>query len=103
MATIQHFESVLTDVQENIDKLIADVAAEVESRVRDRTPVRTGYARSRWQTEVRDDGFDIGNDAEYISFLELGSSQQAPLGMLGITMEEVPDIVEDKARKYRKD
>lgn len=103
MATIEYHEEVLTDLEEDIDNLIADVAKEVLSRVKDRTPVDTGYAKSRWTIDTTDSGFDINNDADYISYLELGHSQQAPAGMLGITMEEVPDIVEEKAAKYRKE
>ena len=42
------------------------------------TPVDTGYARSRWEAKDTIYGFDVENDAEYISDLNDGSSQQAP-------------------------
>jgi len=44
------------------------------------TPVKTGYARSRWRSHKNyfTPGGDIINDAEYIVFLNQGSSKQAP-------------------------
>lgn len=103
MATIIHNESILLDIQNDIDKVIKEVGEEALSRVKDRTPVRTGYAQSRWEMTSDDQGFTLENDAEYISYLELGWSDQAPAGMLGITMVEVPDIVDDVVSRHRKD
>lgn len=102
MATITHNEQVLVDIQHDIDEVIKEVGKEALTRVKDRTPVRTGYAQSRWELTVESDGFTLENDADYISYLELGSSSQAPSGMLGITMVEVPDIVDEVVARYQR-
>jgi len=43
-------------------------------RLKEATPVDTGFAESRWSH----DGKHITNDAEYIDRLNSGSSEQAP-------------------------
>lgn len=103
MATITYNEQVLTDIEDAMDKVIAEVGRVCLERVKERTPVRTGYARSRWGLEVGSHDFTLNNDAEYISYLEDGSSDQAPSGMLAITMMEVPDITDAAVAKYRKE
>jgi HK97 gp10 family phage protein len=46
------------------------------------TPIDTGYARSRWEYKILTiNGESIGvisNDADYIDYLNKGSSKQAP-------------------------
>lgn len=103
MATIVHNEQVLVEVQGNIDRVIRDIGIECLNRVTERTPVDTGHARSRWVMTNNPTSFTLSNDADYISFLEEGSSTQAPLGMLGVTMFEVPAITDEVVRKYNKD
>lgn len=103
MATITHNESVLADIQNDIDKVIQEVGKEALKRVKERTPVDTGYAQSRWELSVDDNGFTLENDADYISYLEAGWSNQAPAGMLGITMVEIPDITDEVVARYKKD
>ena len=46
--------------------------------LKEATPVDTGYARSRWKANNTVYGFEIENDADYISDLNEGSSRQAP-------------------------
>ena len=102
--TIRHNEAILSDVKAAMDKVIEEVAAEVLERVKDLTPVDTGFAQSQWKLdEVNEEGFEISNNANYIEYLENGSSTQAPNGMLGITLMEVPDMVDKACEKYRVD
>lgn len=103
MATITHNESILVDIQNDIDTVIKEVGQEALKRVKERTPVRTGYAQSRWEMNSDNQGFTLENDADYISYLEAGWSNQAPAGMLGITMVEVPDIVDEVVARHRKE
>ena len=105
MPVILHNEQLLLDIQKDIDNVVKDVGEEALKRVEERTPVRTGYARSRWRLETysSDPSFTLENDAEYVSYLENGSSSQAPLGMLAITMVEVPDIVDAAVARYQRD
>jgi hypothetical protein len=42
------------------------------------TPIDTGYARSRWEVDETEDAFYVKNDADYIQYLNEGSSKQAP-------------------------
>ena len=69
-------------------------AAEVFARIKNRTPVDTGRARAGWQmsapvetptfTEIT-----ISNQVNYVVWLEVGSSRQAPQGMLRVTLNEM--------------
>lgn len=68
--------------------------------VRERTPIDTGNARSRWAAEPAGlvslgDTFTIGNDAEYIVALEYGKSRQAPQGMARIVAAESQQRMDD--------
>jgi len=94
----QIFDGVAKDINACID----DIARETYIRIYNRTPVDTGYAQSRWDLTTGTETFTISNDAEYISFLEEGSSQQAPMGMVAVTMNEMDQIVAEAARKYKK-
>lgn len=42
------------------------------------TPIDTGHARESWELTETKTGFDITNSAEYIEYLNSGSSKQAP-------------------------
>jgi len=98
------------------------IALDGLTRVVNRTPVDTGRARGGWQVglgaepedetgrEDKDgnptiaDGSDvidraepfqsiaIANNVEYIEFLEDGTSQQAPEGMVAVTLAELETI-----------
>lgn len=82
-------EVVNTESQAKVEKLITDLELA--------TPIDTGYARSRWNLTTLDKPglgynvkyssvlfnflgkqYTISNDAEYIVFLNKGSSKQAP-------------------------
>lgn len=85
-----------------------------ERGVKERTPVDTGFARNSWFTEVGDgatrsdnggsggpdaaqvlggaqafDAVTIANGASYIGRLEDGHSQQAPRGMVSVTIADL--------------
>lgn len=74
----------------DIPMLIEYVTEELFTRIVRRTPVDTGKAADGWQI----DGTSITNDVEYIQYLENGHSDQAPIGMIRISLEEVPQIIE---------
>jgi hypothetical protein len=75
--------------------LLQYVTKEVETRVARRTPVRLGRAQRGWHSEVDTSTLtaEISNQVPYIGILEEGSSDQAPNGMVRITLEEVPEII----------
>ena len=95
------------------------IALDLLRRIVLRTPVDTGRARGNWQTSLGPsansqlDIFDVNgggtisrgaaviggaqpfglmtifNNVDYIRFLENGSSQQAPSGMVSVSLQEV--------------
>lgn len=92
----------------------AEIALEGYSGVVEKTPIDTGFARNNWFAEVGDgatretnggsggpsaaeavvqsdtyDAITIANGAEYIGVLESGRSQQAPNGMVEVTLAEL--------------
>ncbi len=107
------------ELPKNIVALQKKVVLEALRRLVMRTPVDTGRARGNWQVTIDNptdsqldqtdkDGNEtikkglaaisnlpayrvvwISNNVDYIEFLEDGSSEQAPNGMLAITIEEL--------------
>jgi len=99
---------------------------EVEGRLREVTPVDTGYARNSFiATDRADDegtpgenadsssqGYPaayklgethyINNGAVYIGKLDDGRSDQAPTGMTSVVLPEVPFIVEKAVKAAKK-
>lgn len=92
----------------------ARIALDGESSVKEKTPVDTGNALNHWFAEIGDgatrednggsggptvndvlpqagvfDAITIANGAEYIGALENGHSQQAPNGMVSVTLAEL--------------
>lgn len=55
-------------------KIVSAMTEELKAK----TPVDTGNARNSWSTTPSADGFNTTNSAEYIEYLNGGSSQQAP-------------------------
>lgn len=96
-------------------KWIRAMALEFIKEVIPRTPVDTGRARAGWTLERRgpDNSYfrvntrlfggaegQIFNGVPYISYLELGSSQQAPGGFVRQTLREISgNLVEESERR----
>jgi len=108
------------DTNLKLDKALQATAVETIGRMIDRTPVDTGAAKYHWFVRAQpDERFDksrtdpsgqqpkqrarrdvkqmrIGfilwlvNSAPYMTYLERGSSKQAPAGVVAITLVEVP-------------
>jgi len=106
----QDFETVRGEIAAARDKLVT----EAHEGVVNKTPVDTGFARNSWFVEAGDGTtresnngsggplpsqvlptvgaftpVTIGNGAPYINELEDGRSDQAPNGMVGITLAEL--------------
>ncbi len=98
---------------DNADAFCRVFCSELASRVVERTPVDTGFARSQWQPSINGsmmgdantitlsaaqmkagDTFAMTNNVAYIRALEWGSSLQAPNGMVRITLAEAPAIAQ---------
>lgn len=62
---------------EEFRKMVIDVAVELEGRVKERTPVKTGHLRREWHVgdiEKRSDGYyiEVYNNLEYAEPVEYG-------------------------------
>ena len=76
-------------------KRLADA---VYTEVKQRTPVKTGFARAGWTKQVQDVNFNIENKVPYIGVLDKGrhmtsqgmrGSKQAPKGIVGPSLESI--------------
>lgn len=76
-------------------KITKETTEEMLKRIKQRTPVDTGTARNGWF--INKDG-DIQNDVPYVIYLEMGSSDQSPKGMVRITALEAEEILKRLAR-----
>lgn len=94
-------------VEKGLLQAVQTIALDLDGRIKEKTPVDTGAARASWHVSVgsveyRDVGDNsaiarmtepdtvyITNAMEYASALENGHSQQAPQGMVALSIAEV--------------
>lgn len=76
--------------QEDWDSLCDDFLALLEEL----TPVDTGFCQESWEMTVDTNSATYHNSAEYSSYLDDGWSSQAPAGMTGPALAELPSLVE---------
>ncbi len=82
-------EKLRRQLEQGVADLTGELANRMVTKLRDRTPVRTGHTRSLWtsvesgsQTEVTND------DQETIMRLNDGHSRQAPAGFIEQAIDE---------------
>ncbi len=68
------FQTQKTVTKENNRKQVSTMVSELKAK----TPVDTGLAQSSWKTTENENGINVENTAEYIQYLNEGSSKQAP-------------------------
>lgn len=107
-----------------MEKVFRGTALSLFSRIVIRTPVDTGRLRNNWQVSLRGfpsgelyspinpsgtidqaelgDTIYISNNLPYAGVIENGSSDQAPQGMMRITIVEFQSIVDANAKKARR-
>jgi len=78
-----------TDVQRQVDNLIERVSDDIVVVARANTPIRLGKARNGWKKKRLTKAVVIENRVIYIDKLEQGSSKQAPVGIIGPTLNEI--------------
>ena len=107
MATYTSWNQVTLMQRQRTKQVLSDFKTTTHVVVRERTPIDTGFARSRWE-EFPQGAVTLGrefgtqNDASYIVKLEYGYSKQAPHGMARITAAESQQRLDASARKYVK-
>lgn len=65
---------------------MSQVADQVVKTAKSKTPVKTGYTKSKWEKRVSNKDFEVSNKVPWIERLEAGSSRQAPRGIIGPTL-----------------
>jgi len=90
------FDQLMKDNAHLIRKDFRKTTFQVFSGIVQRTPVDTGVARQAWKLEEGSADVDglptvtkITNDTPYIDYLEMGSSKQAPAGMVSVTLSSL--------------
>ena len=73
-------------LQKTLQMTISQVADEVQTVAKSKTPVKTGFTRSKWDKRVKKTDFEVSNKVPWIERLEAGSSKQAPRGIIGPTL-----------------
>jgi HK97 gp10 family phage protein len=69
-ATMQRFDSAM---QREVHSLLASWAADVKAEAMQLVPVRTGYLRSTIYSRVQEWVVEVGAEAAYTLFVELGT------------------------------
>lgn len=79
-------EKIRRELEAAVAKVKAETAARLLAKVREATPVRTGYTRSRWEI---DEAGNVSNDAgDTVMRLNDGSSRQEPAGFIERAIDE---------------
>lgn len=83
-------------IKSELNEFVVDFANEIIDEVYDgvkkRTPVRTGTARDGWEKQNIDKLGDqgvVGNDVDYIVYLEDGTVKMAPRNMVKRTLQDI--------------
>lgn len=83
-------------IKSELESFILDYANEIidetYSGVRKRTPVRKGTARAGWEKQnltKLGDSAGVGNDVDYIVYLEDGTVKMSPRNMVKRTLQDI--------------
>lgn len=82
-------DRVARELERHINAVKLEMGHRLVAKLKERTPVDTGYARSRWAIVELGPAIDVMNDAPYIMRLNDGWSQQAPAGFIEQCIDEV--------------
>lgn len=91
-ATVGQINNVWVNLDTRLIKYKREVAKEVVARVRQRTPIRTGFLWRSWEYQMHNYSVSFKNAAPYADFVENGTPFQAPQRMLQRTLLEVDEI-----------
>ena len=82
-------EFIAADLERHLQGVNRQMTIDLHEGLWTATPVRTGYARSRWTTRWRNGRGSITNDTPYLIYLNAGSSEQAPSGFIQAEITKV--------------
>jgi len=87
------------DLVKQVDRILDDAKRKTYATARSQTPVRSGYAKSRWEKQDTSTGYKVSNRVEYMPFLEAGRSRQAPRGIVKPTVKKVTGFIRTRSLK----
>jgi hypothetical protein len=86
---LKNVDSEFKKIFESTEKLTQEEALKTVFNLKNdlvaQTPVDTGFARDSWSIEKQAKDFNLSNTAEYIQYLNDGSSVQAPARFIETT------------------
>lgn len=93
------FDRWVARTEQSAEQAFRALVLDIFRNIQIRTPVDTGRARGNWQVEFNgSQEATIYNNLPYIERLENGWSQQAPTGMVRITLSEFERKLNQAAR-----
>jgi hypothetical protein len=101
MMTPGEIDGVFAGLDTKLRKFRQEVGMEVRERVEQRTPVVTGELQNGWGFDLNGNDIRFWNVAPYSFWVEYGTEQMAPRGMLRTTLLELPDICERVSKKLK--
>jgi hypothetical protein len=81
--------SLVGTLKKELTQMVTDLGQTTIQEAKSKTPVKTGYARSKWTKTQTKDNFEVANRVPYIERLEAGASRQAPRGIIGPTLTAI--------------
>jgi hypothetical protein len=104
MLAMQVYLNTVNASQDDIYRIVEEIAVDTYRRIQEDTPVATGKAQAGWELENMSRpgkiDFVFLNDVPYIVWLEYGHSDQAPRGMLRINLQKAKVRVKNRTRGY---
>jgi hypothetical protein len=110
------FDQAIADATDDVNRIYKQGVDNLFNAIIKRTPIDTGNAINGWwkavgqvatsaggtldKLTIKDDAF-LSNNVEYIQRLEYGHSQQAPDGMVRLTIAEANVYFEQAKRENR--
>lgn len=82
-------DRIVRELEHAYSSVQREFARRLLAKLREATPVRTGYTRSRWTIEFNGAQIAVSNDAgEVVMRLNDGSSRQEPAGFIERCIDE---------------
>lgn len=85
----------------DLEAIFDEAMAEVVTRIRYRTPVRTGALQRGWGLNKINNIYEITNEESYATYVESGTDKRAGVHMVRISIEELQQILQQKLDKFK--
>jgi hypothetical protein len=85
-------KSMVKALEKQVERAKVEFATEFLNRWGMRTPVDTGVLIAGNRVNITDSSFEFDNDVRYFGYVEHGTPNHHPVGMLKTTVAECPEI-----------